>query len=621
MLRIPKVMKAKNNTSNFKSVDIVKIWFRAAILLLMIMAFFAPHPSRAQSDIRITIQEPAEGLQVGGPFTVQGTISQLPPENRLALRVSATSTGERLIDQPVQVSPQAGTQGGTFRITLNYRVAAITPAVVEVIFFSPQDGSVVAKGDVRVVLRPYDNAIDVLGPADLAAIDAVRLALIEYEGRVQVTTPLPVSVENRAFANSCLDLGRPNESCLQSQTPGKVVRLAFGGVEFTYHVGNNQARLNEANSAPINQKGDARTPPALLEASASTGVKLYVPGRLTGPFQGLFFRRVDWENGIVTIIYGAENNPLEIRIVERAGNAAPPPAKPNGENIDIGTAKVPVQVDGGRRYVEWVIQTTIVNLSVPENISTADLAALANDFTLLGTAQPGQTDPLIRTTFTQLTLNLPEPIRSVEMARQAFMGLVKPTRLGSVISIQPRQFANDCLDLPRQGETCPQNVAAVPGYILGVSDTELFRYNVAGEHIRLNRENSELRNKVGLDFATVEGVRSAAAFVAAPTDANLTLLGAELSQPNNVPTALLIYREKGTNGVIALRETTSSNPPPPSQDQPITIGGVQVPLKSDGNGRTVTFLFGGKGPLVTAWASPEIGTDVIERVANSLAAQ
>ena len=52
---------------------------------------------------------------------------------------------------------------------------------------------------------------------------------MEYEGRVQVTTPLPFSVENRAFANSCLDLGRPNESCLQSQTPGKVVKLTFGG--------------------------------------------------------------------------------------------------------------------------------------------------------------------------------------------------------------------------------------------------------------------------------------------------------------------------------------------------------------------------------------------------------
>jgi hypothetical protein len=613
-------MKVKNSTYQLQYVEILKISCRAAILLILIAAFFVPDLSRAQADVKITIQEPAEGLQVNGPFTVQGTVSQLPPENRLALRVSATSTGERLIDLLLQVAPQAGTQSGTFRITLNYRVSGITPAVVEVLFFSPQDGSVVAKGDVRVVLRPYDNALDVLGPADLAAIDAVRLALSEYQGRVQVTTPIPVAVENRAFANSCLDLGRPNESCLQSQVSGKVVRLSFGGVEFTYHVGNNQARLDEASSAPINQRGDARTPPALLEASAATGVKLYVPGRLTGPFQGLFFRRVDWENGVVTILYGADNKPVDIRIVERAGNAAPPPAKPNGENIDIGTAKVPVQVDGGRRYVEWVIQTTIVSVSVPENVSTADLATLANSFTLLGSTQPGQTDPLIRTTFTQLTLNLPEPIRSVEMARQAFMGLVKPTRLGSVISIQPRQFANDCLDLPRQGETCPQNVAAVPGYILGVSDTELFRYNVAGDKIRLNRENSELRNKVGLDFASVEGLRSAAAFVAAPADANLTLLGSELSQPGNIPTALLIYRETTTNGVIALRETASGNPPQ-AQGQPITIGGVQVPVKSDGNGRTVTFLFAGKGPLVTLWASPEIGTDVIERVANSIAAQ
>jgi hypothetical protein len=218
-------------------------------------------------------------------------------------------------------------------------------------------------------------------------------------------------------------------------------------------------------------------------------------------------------------------------------------------------------------------------------------------------------------------LALPEPVRSVEMARQAFMALVKPSRQGVIIAVQAKQFSDSCLGLPRQNEACP--AAVTPGYVIGVADTELYRYHAAGGVVRLNRANSELRNKNGVDYASVGAVRAAAPFVVAPTDANVMLLGAEINPGNNPPAALLLYRDGKTGGVLALRETMGGAlPKPATSGQQITISGRQYDVTSDENGRTVTFVFqagADQQVLVTLWASPEVGIDDLTRITNSLA--
>jgi hypothetical protein len=591
-----------------------------ALKLLVVLAWvglsLTPSISQAQSAFAIVITEPAEGAQINGPFTLRGT-TLVPLERQLALRITSTSTGERIIEQALPLAGEVGQQG-TFSIVINYTVASATPALIQVLYFSAKDGSILARGEVRVVLRKY-TAPGISASEDLS-VAAIRFALDDYQARTQAVTPIPLSVEDTAFNDSCLGLVRPGESCIQGQVAGKRVRLSSGGQTFTYHVGNNQARLNEAEGAPVKPKGSS-VPKLLAEASAVTGVTLYVPPKLSGPFQGLYFRRVDWDNGVVTISYGAENNPIDFRIVERAGTAVP--AHPGGESIQIGTNTVPVQVADGRRSTTWVIQSTLITLSVPQSIGNADLATLANSFALLGSTLPGQINPQDKAQFTRLTLNLPEPVRSAEMAREALMALVKPPRQGVIIAVQAKQFSDSCLGLARQNEACP--AAVTPGYVIGIADSELYRYHVAGSVVRLNRPNSELRNKRGVDYASLDAVRAAAPFVAAPADANLTLLGAEINPVNNAPEVLLLYRDGATGGVLALRETMSGAlPNPATSGQTITISGQQVNVQSDSNGQTVVFVFqsgADRQVLVTLWASPEIGIDDVARLANSLTAQ
>jgi Immunoglobulin-like domain of bacterial spore germination len=596
-------------------VHIHKILFKMTLVLALVAVPLLRVSAQAAFTIKITA--PTEGAQISGPFALEGATT-VPPEKQLSVRVYATATNEQLIAQPVPVVGEV-LQQGTFRIVLGYDVSAATPALIQVLYTSPTDGSVVAKDEVRVVLRKYDVA-SAPNPGDSAALAATQLALADYEGRVQVVTPIPSTVEERTFSSACLDLARPGETCNQEQVAGKVVKLSFGGVLNTYHVGNNQARFNEAESGPITVQPGAKVPKILADAAAATGVKLYVPVRPAGPFEGLYFRRVDWENGVVTITWGAENNPLEIRIMERAGKAAPAPTKPTGETINIGGLDVPVQVDNGRRYVEWLIQTTVVSVSVPQNISNADLAALANSFSLLGSTQPGQTNPLNYNQFSRLTLALPEPVRSAEMARQAFMSLVKPARQGGIVAVQARRFSNGCVDLARQGEAC--TAVVTPGYVIGIADAELYRYHVAESIIRLNRDNSELKNKTGVDYATLEVVRGAVPFaVAAPTGVvNTALLGIQVTKADNAPVALLIYRDNQTGGVFSLRETGQGTPPA-GNEPTITIKGAQVPVTSEGGGRSATFIFQAvdRATLVTLWASPEVRIEDMARIANALA--
>ncbi len=586
-------------------------WFTLIFILIM------PQAIRAQGNITIQIASPTEGAQITGPFVLQGTTT-VPPEKQLSLRVIATSTNEILVTQAIPTVGEVG-QLGTFSFPINYVVTAATPALIQVYYAPAQSTTIQAKTEVRVVLRPF--AATPVPSGDAAAFAAVQLALSEYEARIQTLTPIPVSVEAHTFDTDCLGLPRGTENCIAGQVDGQIVKLAYGGATYIYHVGNSQARFSETESGSIPQQGTIKAPKLLIEASQSTGIKLYVPVGLSGPFTGLYFSRVDWANGQVSIVYSAQGNPVDIQIVESAGNAQPSANAPNGETVQIAGLTRQVETGNGRKSVSWVIQGTVVKISVPDSIGTSDLAALASSFSVLGSSQPGQTSSYDRKQFGKLTMNLPEPMRSVEMAREAFMDLVRLQRQGAIISVQNRQFTDNCLQLPRQGESCTGG--ATPGYVIGIADSELYRYHVAGGTIRLNRDNSELVNKLGTDYVSVDPLRGTVPYgVAVPVDA--TLLGAQTSTINNVLTALLIYRDNQTNAVFALTESDQGVLPAASdQDQKITVKGVDVPIKNAGIGLVAVFVFtrdGKKPTLVSFWADPALGVDGLNRIANALTA-
>ena len=44
-----------------------------------------------------------------------------------------------------------------------------------------------------------------------------------------------VTLEAAEFSDSCLGLGRPEESCLQAITPGWLLTLSVGGQEYKVH--------------------------------------------------------------------------------------------------------------------------------------------------------------------------------------------------------------------------------------------------------------------------------------------------------------------------------------------------------------------------------------------------
>src|SRR5438034_355754 len=116
------------------------------IALLLALIAFPLVATRAQSAFAIKITAPTGGAPISGPFALEGATT-VPPEKQLIVRVYATATNEQLIAQPVPVTGEV-LQQGTFRIVLSYDVSAATPALIQVLYTSPTDGSVVAKAEV-----------------------------------------------------------------------------------------------------------------------------------------------------------------------------------------------------------------------------------------------------------------------------------------------------------------------------------------------------------------------------------------------------------------------------------------------------------------------------------------
>jgi hypothetical protein len=150
---------------------------------------------------------------------------------------------------------------------------------------------------------------------------------------------------------------------------------------------------------------------------------------------------------------------------------------------------------------------------------------------------------------------------------------------------------------------------------VGIADTELFRYYVSGNTIRLNRANSELVDKVSSnDFASPEAARANLTFpIIVPTDPGLILLGIEVGLSNNVNSALLIYRDQKTKGVLALRENATNG------------GSPAAPLSQNGD-KSTSEVFTASQPnggsaLISLWASPEIGAEDLSRIKASFVAK
>src|SRR5579859_5025344 len=589
----------------------------------------------AQNTFTIQIQEPADGATISGAFHVRGTAT-VPNEKQLALIITSAGNGAVLATQALPVSGDVGAQGA-FDLTINFNVAGDTPIVIQVVYYAPKDGSIMAAAQVHVTLQKAGaptlvqgqsiptivptNAPLAAGPlptstlmASDSTLAAAQLALGDYEARTQIVTPIAIAVQARTFNDSCLELHHPNEQCSADPVDGNVVKISYAGLVFTYHVGNNQARMNAAASAPVKHKQEG-IPKLLSDAAAAMGATLYLPQSLSGPFQGLPLGHVGWDSGVVTLTYSLDGNPTSFTVVEKALVPGTPlnAAGAGVASIAVGSYKAPIQLLGAQQSITWAIEGTLVTLTIPATVSAADLTALANGFAVLGSTQPGQTNPLDRSDFDKLTMALPEPIRSAEMARQAFLGLVNPLRKGHVIALQSRIFTDTCLQLARSGElNC--DPTSTPGYVIGIADTELYRYHVAGNAVRLYRGNSELVDKLSVDYGSLALAQAAVTFrVVAPTDHNLILTGIQGVPSKTAGSITLFYHDRVSGGSFSLLETRAGNVP-----------AVQPAIADDLGTVSAAFAFPDTGPnqtLITLWASPELGAGGITRVKQSFAAQ
>src|SRR5258706_4857438 len=330
------------------------------------------------SLIRIT--EPADGTLITGPFVLRGE-TVVPPEKALTLKIVAVDGGAVLATAPVPVTGTPGQQG-TFTLNLSFTVEADTPVVMEVSY--SKDGKLIAAAQVHVTLRPPPKVIIITAtPASAAPVEvipdlpvpdaqlaAVQLALAEYEGRVQLVTPIPLSVEDRAFTDQCLGQVRTSEICPPGQIDGKVVKLAYGKDTYTYYVSSNQARLSLAESSPVNQQGNGTIAKIFSDAMTATGVRLFIPRRFEGPFSGLVRSRVDWDTGVVTIVYAAEGNPVSVTVIEKAlpPDTVIPAPDATKETLSIGPTVVQVQTANGQKSFTTAVQGTLITVSVPQAI-------------------------------------------------------------------------------------------------------------------------------------------------------------------------------------------------------------------------------------------------------------
>src|SRR5712692_3106792 len=168
----------------FKELPMHVIRHNSLIILALLLTLATPRISQAQGNINITIVEPAAGTMISGALTVRGTAT-VPPEKQLTLRITATDSGAVLAMTSIPVNGTVG-QPGPFSISANFAVNADTPILIEVLYV--KDNNAVAKAQVNVTL--HNANIDPSGTA------AIRLALGEYEARVKVAVPMPISVED-----------------------------------------------------------------------------------------------------------------------------------------------------------------------------------------------------------------------------------------------------------------------------------------------------------------------------------------------------------------------------------------------------------------------------------------
>src|SRR5258708_10235954 len=225
----------------FKELSMRAIRHNSLLIFALLVMLATPRFSQAQGVISITIVEPTAGAVISGALTVRGTAT-VPPEKQLTLRITATDSGAVLAMTSIPVGGTVG-QPGSFSISANFAINADTPILIEVLYI--KDNNIVAKQQVNVML--HNANIDPSGTA------AIRLALGEYEARVKVAVPMPISVEDHGFNDNCLSLPRPGEQCTPQHVDGKVVKLSIGGATGGYFVepAGPPAQLSPNEKAPI----------------------------------------------------------------------------------------------------------------------------------------------------------------------------------------------------------------------------------------------------------------------------------------------------------------------------------------------------------------------------------
>lgn len=113
-----------------------------------------PTPTFTPQAIKqvITIVMPAEEAIVENPVKIEGTVALIPFEATLVVRIF-DSQGQLVAETPIMTQGEYG-QPGTFEATISYG-GSPGSGRIEVLDFSPKDGSVLGSDEVKVTLGGF----------------------------------------------------------------------------------------------------------------------------------------------------------------------------------------------------------------------------------------------------------------------------------------------------------------------------------------------------------------------------------------------------------------------------------------------------------------------------------
>jgi hypothetical protein len=171
---------------------------------------------------------PEQGAVVGSPLTARGFENGEAFEAAITVRLRNKASGEVLATDNIVVMRPDIALAGPWSATLSFAPPAQnTPAAIEVLTFSPRDGS-------EIPLASHDI---VIGPQAAAAPPPVAQARQDLSNRMGIrpTEIRTAGVEYVDWPDAGLGCPVPGQSYLATLTPGYQITLEARGQQYDYH--------------------------------------------------------------------------------------------------------------------------------------------------------------------------------------------------------------------------------------------------------------------------------------------------------------------------------------------------------------------------------------------------